>query len=112
LQPAARRTASKAAGQAGTFYGEKLHWPAEDNQLYFEGKSVIFFGENQNIVNGSFTFLGKVHYLVMDGKPAKLGAQINLTRKKYNLKYLTPKTSQVKYGDLGNNGVIEIFVAE
>jgi hypothetical protein len=96
---------------SGTFYGEKLHWSAEDNQLYFEGKSVISFGENQNIVNGSASFLGKVYYLVMDGKPATLGVKINLTNKKYNLKYLTPKTAQEKYGDMGKNGVIEIFPA-
>ena len=97
---------------SGTFYGEKLNWSAENNELYFEGKSIIKFGKNNTITNGRINFLGKVYYLVIDGKPAKLGDKINLTDKKYSLRSLSAQTALAKYGDSGKNGAIEIGIAE
>lgn len=97
---------------SGTFYGEKLNWSAENNELYFEGKSIIKFGKNNTITNGRINFLGKVYYLVIDGKPAKLGDKINLTNKKYSLRSLSAQTALAKYGDSGKNGAIEIDIAE
>lgn len=97
---------------SGTFYGEKLYWSAENNELYFEGKSIINFGKNNTIMNGRINFLGKVYYLVIDGKPAKLGDKINLTNKKYNLRSLSTQNALAKYGDSGKNGAIEIEIEE
>ncbi|AYQ31912.1 RNA polymerase sigma factor [Runella sp. SP2] len=97
---------------SGTFYGERLNWSAENNELYFEGKSIIKFGKNNTITNGRINFLGKVYYLVIDGKPAKLGDKINLTNKKYSLRSLSAQTALAKYGDSGKNGAIEIDIAE
>lgn len=97
---------------SGTFYGEKLYWSSENNELYFEGKSIIKFGKNNTITNGRINFLGKVYYLVIDGKPAKLGDKINLTNKKYNLRSLSTQNALAKYGDSGKNGAIEIDIAE
>jgi hypothetical protein len=97
---------------SGTFYGEKLYWSAENNELYFEGKSIINFGDNHNIIQGTANFLGKVYHLVVNGKPVKLGDKINLTNKKYNLRSLSVETALAKYGDAGKNGAIEIELAE
>lgn len=97
---------------SGTFYGEKLNWSSENNELYFEGKSIIKFGKNNTITNGRINFLGKVYYLVIDGKPAKLGDKINLTNKKYSLRSLSVQTALAKYGDSGKNGAIEIEIEE
>jgi RNA polymerase sigma factor (sigma-70 family) len=100
------------ANISGTFYGEKLYWSEENNELYFEGKSIIKFGKNNTVTNGRISFLDKVYYLVIDGKPAKLGDNINLTNKKYNLRSLSVQTALSKYGDAGKNGAIEIELAE
>lgn len=100
------------ANVSGTFYGEKLYWSEENNELYFEGKSIIKFGKNNTITNGRINFLGKVYYLVIDGKPAKLGDNINLTNKKYNLRSLAVHTAIKKYGNAGKNGAIEIDIEE
>lgn len=97
---------------SGTFYGEKLNWSAENNNLYFEGKSVVNFGKNSFISTGSSNFLHKVYYLVIDGKPVKLGSNIKLSDKKYNLHQLSSKTATEKYGDNGKKGAIEISLAE
>lgn len=97
---------------SGTFYGEKLYWSEENNELYFEGKSIIKFGKNNTITNGRISFLDKVYYLVIDGKPAKLGDKINLTNKKYNLRSLSTQNALAKYGDAGKNGAIEIEIEE
>ncbi len=97
---------------SGTFYGEKLYWSAEDNELYFQGKAIINFGENNNIINGTANFLGKVYYLVYEGKPMSLNAKIKLSEKKYNLIRLSPKTAIEKYGDFGKKGAIEISLVE
>lgn len=97
---------------SGTFYGEKLHWSSDNNELYFEGKSIIKFGKNNTITNGRINFLGKVYYLVIDGKPAKLGDKISLTNKKYSLRSLSAQNALAKYGDSGKNGAIEIDVEE
>lgn len=100
------------ANISGTFYGEKLYWSSENNELYFEGKSIIKFGKNNTITNGRINFLGKVFYLVIDGKPAKLGDKISLTNKKYSLRSLSAQTALAKYGDSGKNGAIEIDIEE
>ncbi|WP_255076111.1 RNA polymerase sigma factor [Lacihabitans sp. CCS-44] len=96
----------------GTFYGEKLNWSAENNNLYFEGKSVVNFGKNSFISSGSSNFLEKVYYLVVDGKSVKLGSNIKLSDKKYNLNQLSSKTATEKYGEIGKKGAIEISLAE
>lgn len=97
---------------SGTFYCESLFWSAENNELFFEGKSIINFGENNNIVNGKSSFLGKVSYLVVNGKPAKLNERIQLTNKKYILSRLSPKTATERFGVAGKNGAIVISLAE
>ncbi len=97
---------------SGTFYGEKLYWSEKNNELHFEGKSVIDFGENQSVIKGTANFLGKIYYLVVNGKPAKIGDRIALTNKKYNLRSLSTQTALAKYGEAGKNGAIEIELAE
>ncbi|WP_435357899.1 RNA polymerase sigma factor [Emticicia sp. SJ17W-69] len=97
---------------SGTFYGEKLHWSAKDNELYFEGKSIIAFGENHNIIQGTANVLGKIHHLVVNGKTATVGDKIKLTNKKYHIRSLSPKTAMEKYGDAGKKGAVEIELAE
>lgn len=100
----------------GTFYGEKLRWSTEDNELHFDGKSVINFGKNNYINNGTTSFLGKVYYLVVDGKPiateGKARKAIELSEKKYNLTQLSTATAMKKYGEAGKNGAVEISLAE
>jgi RNA polymerase sigma factor (sigma-70 family) len=100
------------ANISGTFYGEKLYWSEVNNELYFEGKSIIKFDKNNTIMDGRISFLDKVYYLVINGKPAKLGDKVNLTNKKYNLRSLSVQTAIEKYGNAGKNGAIEIELAE
>ncbi len=106
----------KDVDMAGTFSAKKLFWSAQNNELYFMGKSMVSFGKNRYVGSGSSSFLGKVHYLVMHGKPVILDESkktyIKLCGKKYNLARLSTKTAIEKYGDAGKKGAIEISLAE
>lgn len=97
---------------SGTFYGEKLNWSADNNELHFEGRSIVSFGENNFVSSGSSSFLGKVYYLVINGEPAKLGAKIKLSEKKYSLTRLSAQNALTKYGEVGSKGAIEIALVE
>jgi RNA polymerase sigma factor (sigma-70 family) len=100
----------------GTFFAEKLFWSAEDNQLYFQGKTNIIFGEKKYVSDSSASFLGKVYYLVLDGKIVKLEREakqdIKLSGKKYKLTQLSPNSAVRKYGEKGRKGAIEISLAD
>ena len=111
-----KTTTAVVVDLSGTFYGEKLRWSAENYELYFDGKSVIAFGTNNFVSNGTTSFLGKVYYLVIDGRPVNLEGKVNklirLSEKKYNLIQVSPEHAIIKYGEEGKNGAIEISLAE
>lgn len=97
---------------SGTFYATSISWSAANNELYFHGKVIVDIGKNKFIGNGSFNVIGKVYYLVVAGKPVKLGEKINLDEtKKHKLTHISPDNGVVKYGDAGKQGVIEIELA-
>jgi RNA polymerase sigma factor (sigma-70 family) len=114
----AKRNSSVIASPdvAGTFYAEKLFWSAADHELYFQGKTNISFGGKKYASDNSTSFLGKVYYLVIDGKTVKLEREakqdIKLSGNKYNLVQLSPNSGAKKYGEKGKRGVIEISLAE
>ncbi|MNL86921.1 hypothetical protein D3C87_2158460 [compost metagenome] len=62
--------------------------------------------------SGKFTFLDKVHYLVVDGVAMKQNEAIRLQEKKYNLVSLNDSYGVRKYGENGKFGVIEITLSE
>jgi RNA polymerase sigma factor (sigma-70 family) len=97
---------------SGTFYAERLSWSSSDNELYFKGKVVIDVEDNKFVGNGTFTFLGKVYYLVFEDAPVKTNSTLRLTEKKYKLKNLPPKKAMEKYGENGKNGAVEISLAD
>ena len=98
---------------SGTFYATGISWSADNNKLYFNGKVIVDIGKNKFIGNGSFDVIGKVYYLVVDGKPVKLGSKINLDEtKKYKLTQISPDNAVVKYGDAGKHGAVEIELAK
>jgi RNA polymerase sigma factor (sigma-70 family) len=98
---------------SGTFYATSIVWSADDNKLYFNGKVIVDIGKNKFTGNGSFDVVGKIYYLLLDGKPLKLGSKADLhENKKYKLTQLSADKSAVKYGDVGKQGAIEIELAE
>ncbi len=97
---------------SGSFYGEKLYWSAENKELYFEGKTVIDFGENYNIVNGRSSFLGQVNHFVFEGRAVKPGDILKWNSRKYKLVQLSTKSAIEKFGDAGKNGTVEISTGE
>jgi RNA polymerase sigma factor (sigma-70 family) len=98
---------------SGTFYATSILWSADDNKLYFNGKVIVDIGKNKFTGNGSFDVVGKIYYLLLDGKPVNLGSKVNLQEnKKYKLTQLSTDKSVVKYGVAGKQGAVEIELAE
>lgn len=98
---------------SGTFYASSITWTSANHELYFNGKVIVDIEKNKFIGTGSFNIIGKVYYLVVDGKPVKLGAKINLDEsKKYNLTHISADNATVKYGDVGKLGAVEIELVE
>jgi hypothetical protein len=98
---------------SGTFYATSISWSADDNKLYFNGKVIVDIGKNKFTGNGSFDVVGKIYYLLLDGKPVNLGSKVNLQEnKKYKLTRLSFDESVTKYGNARNQGAVEIELAE
>jgi hypothetical protein len=72
----------------------------------------VEFGDNNFKGNGSFNFLGPVHLLIFNGKPATLDATIALSKQPYHLTRLDSKEATKKYGEKGRQGAVEISVIE
>ncbi|MGA0556593.1 RNA polymerase sigma factor [Larkinella sp. VNQ87] len=97
----------------GTFYASELFWSAENNELYMKGNDVKVNLNTQNFKgSGTFSFLNKVSYVVVDGAPVALNQTVRLTNKKYSLVKLPQAEAINKYGEKANLGVVEITLAE
>ncbi len=97
--------------KSGTFFASSFTWSGAGNKLYLKGKTIVNFGENSFIGNGTFTFMEKVHYLVFEGSPVEINSSIRLKEKKYVIRQLSSGTARKKYGDKGNQGAVEIELA-
>lgn len=98
--------------QSGTFTASSLFWSAENKVLYFKGAVKVNIGSNNFHGDGTFSFLGPVAYLVVDGKPVAPGSAVNLGKQKYKLVSLNSREAANKYGEKGRNGAVEISVAD
>ncbi|MEO1049682.1 MAG: M56 family metallopeptidase [Bacteroidota bacterium] len=96
----------------GIFYADTLFWSGENQKVYLQGKVDIKYGENDVQGNGSFSFLGKVNLLVIDGSPAKLNSSIKLSGIKCEIVTLSKEAAQRKYGVEGRYGAVEIRTIE
>ncbi|QIP15986.1 sigma-70 family RNA polymerase sigma factor [Spirosoma aureum] len=97
---------------SGTFYASTLFWSAENNGLYLMGKHVKVNLNSQKFSgSGTFSFINKINYLVINGTPMKLNETIQLSDKKYSLVKLSEAEAIKKYGDKGKL-IVEITLAE
>ncbi|WP_428657467.1 RNA polymerase sigma factor [Runella sp.] len=102
----------KSPELTGTFYASTLFWSPVNNELYLKGNHVKVNLNTQKFNgSGTFTFINKIDYLVVDGTPMKLNETITLTEKKYYLKQLTESEAIKKYVDKGKL-IVEISLAE
>jgi RNA polymerase sigma factor (sigma-70 family) len=92
----------------GTFRASELYWSQENKELYFKGQVRVDFKDQHFQGNGSFTFLGKVQLLIVDGQQVTLGKTLKLANEDYELVTLNSKTATEKYGDKGLYGAVEI----
>ena len=93
----------------GTVYADYLFWSKADNELYLKGTNVrIKHGENDFVLNGRASYLGKVHYFVFNNEPASYDNTINVSGKKCIVVKLSPENAQKKYGSKGKLGAVEI----
>ena len=102
----------KSKVENGTFYASRLFWSGENNEVYLKGKVRIKFSNNNFKGNGSFTFLGTVHLLIFNDKPAILDSTIKLSEQRYHLTRLDSKEATKKYGEKGRQGAVEISAIE
>ncbi|QHV97613.1 RNA polymerase sigma factor [Spirosoma endbachense] len=97
---------------SGTFYASTLFWSAVNNGLYLMGKHVkVNINSNKFSGSGTFSFITKINYLVINGTPMKLNETIQLSDKKYSLIKLSEAEAIKKYGDKGKL-IVEITLAE
>lgn len=92
----------------GVFRASQLYWSEKNNEVYFKGKVQVNFKDQRFHGNGSFTFLGKVALLLVDGQQATLGKVVKLADEDYELITLNSKDATEKYGDKGIAGAVEI----
>lgn len=104
----ADKTLDTVRKERGTFSATELYWSETNNEVYFKGKVRVNFKEDHFEGNGSMTFLGKIHLLIVDGQEASIGKTIKLNNEEYQLTMLDSKKATVKYGDKGLYGAVEI----
>ena len=97
----------------GTFYASKIFWSEKHNELYLLGDHVKVNLNTQKFTgSGTFTFINKFGYLIIDGTPVKLNQTVKLADKKYRLIELRQDEAVKKYGDNGKDGAVEIALDE
>lgn len=98
----------KSEGEKGTFYASSLFWSGENREVYLHGKVSIRFENNNFTGEGSFSFLGTVHLLIINDQPASLDATVTLSNQAYRVIRLTSQEATNKYGEKGRQGAVEI----
>ena len=101
-------TLSTVQKEKGTFRASALYWSEKNKEVYLKGKVRVDFREQHFQGNGSFTFLGKVYLLVVDGQQVTSGKTLKLADDDYELVTLDSKEASEKYGDKGLYGAAEI----
>jgi hypothetical protein len=99
---------SKNSQKSGIFYADTLFWSGENHEIYLKGKVVVKHGENDFKGNGSFSYLGEVHLLILNDKPVALNSSIVLSGIKCEVIKLNKEEAIGKYGSEGKLGAIEI----
>lgn len=94
--------------ERGTFRASELYCSQENKEVYFKGQVRVNFKDQHFRGNGSFTFLGKIHLLIVDGQQVALGKTLKLANDDYELVALDSKEATEKYGDKGLYGAAEI----
>jgi RNA polymerase sigma factor (sigma-70 family) len=94
--------------ERGTFRASELYWSQENKEVYFKGQVGVNFKDQHFKGNGSFTFLGKVYLLIVDGQKVTEGKTLRLADDDYELITLDSKEATEKYGDRGLYGAAEI----
>lgn len=99
---------TKYSQKSGIFYADTLFWSGENHEIYLKGKVIVKHSENNFKGNGSFSFLGKVHLLIINDKPVSLNSSIVLSGIKCEVITLTKEEATKKYGSEGKLGAVEI----
>jgi bla regulator protein blaR1 len=99
---------TKYSQKSGIFYADTLFWSGKDQEIYLKGKVIVKHGENNFKGNGSFSFLGEVHLLIINEKPVTLNYSIVLSGIKCEVVTLTKEEATKKYGSEGKFGAVEI----
>jgi RNA polymerase sigma factor (sigma-70 family) len=102
------KTLNTGQKERGTFRASELYWSEKDQEVYLKGQVRVNFKDQRFKGNGSFTFLGKIHLLIIDGQQAALGKTVKLADDDYELVTLDSKDAAEKYGERGMHGAVEI----
>jgi bla regulator protein blaR1 len=99
---------TKNSQKSGIFYADTLFWSGENHEIYLKGKVVVKHGENDFKGNGSFSYLGEVHLLIINDKLVALNSSIVLSGIKCEVIKLNKEEAKGKYGSEGKLGAVEI----
>lgn len=105
-----RKMIAMSAGHQdrGTFYADTLLWSAVNREVYLKGEVVVRIARNNFKGKGSFSILGEVHLLTLNGTPVPLNSPVILSGKKCRVAMLDKEGALLKYGPEGNFGAVEI----
>jgi len=97
---------------SGYFYADTIYWSGENQKVYVRGDVEIKVGENDVRGTGSFSFLGEVKLLIVNGAPAKMDQPILVTGKKCEVLILSELRAEKEYGEDGKHGAVIIKTIE
>jgi len=97
---------------SGYFYADTIYWSGENQKVYVRGDVEIKVGENDVSGTGSFSFLGEVKLLIVNGAPAKMDEAILVTGKKCEVLILSELRAEKEYGEDGKHGAVIIKTIE
>jgi hypothetical protein len=107
--PSAQTQEDKLLENPGVIYADNLTWSSTDNRIYLRGNEVrVVHGVNNFTVNGRASYLGEVHYFVLDNEPVAKDVPIKVSGKKCMVVKLNPKSAKEKYSSKAKLGAVEI----
>lgn len=97
---------------SGYFYADTIYWSGENQKVFVRGNVEIKVGENDVRGTGSFSFLGEVKLLIVNGALAKMDEPILVTGKKCEVLILSELRAEKEYGEDGKHGAVIIKTIE
>jgi hypothetical protein len=97
----------------GYLIGERLYYSNENNHLYLKGDNISVKYQDNNVSgSGSYSFLGKVDYLQVNGTKILPNTKIEIAGKKCTIKQISKADIITQLGLDKTANAYEIIITE